>query len=338
MTGDGTDQRPADAGELDRLAAETGFSGVVRADAGGALVLERAYGLAHRGLGIANEPSTRFGVASLTKGLTAVTVLSLVEEGVLRRDTRARDILGTDLPLIDAAVTIEHLLRHRSGIGDYLDESVDWQPTDHVLAVPPHRLARTEDYLAVLGGHPQAFPPGTEFAYCNGGFVVLALLAERVSGMPFDALVRARVCEPAGMADTALDRSDEPGARTALGYLEGQGLRTNVLHLPVRGSGDGGIVTTAADVRAFWAALFSGRLLRPETVAQLATAPDGDPYGLGFWLDPPGLALEGSDAGVSCRTLHDPERDVTVTVLANTSEGAWPVAQHLVKSPPWTLD
>ncbi len=323
------------SGALDRLAAETGFSGVVRADRGGELVLERAYGLAHRGLGLPNEPSTRFGVASLTKGLTAVTVLSLVEAGTLAMDTRARDLLGADLPLIDVAVTVEQLLRHRSGIGDYLDESVDWQPTDHVLAVAPHRLESTEDYLAVLGGHRQAFPPGTEFAYCNGGFVVLALLAERASGMPFHTLVHERVCEPAGMRDTAFDRGDEPGPRTALGYLAAEGLRTNVLHLPVRGSGDGGIVTTAADVRAFWTALFAGRLLRPEIVAQLANAPDGDPYGLGFWLDPPGLALEGSDAGVSCRTLHDPERDVTVTVLANTSEGAWPIAKHLAGSAPW---
>jgi len=205
-----------------------------------------------------------------------------------------------------------------------------------VLAVAPHRLERTEDYLAVLGGHPQAFPPGTEFAYCNGGFVVLALLAERASGTPFPALVHARVCEPAGMEDTAFDRGDEPADRTALGYLETDGLRTNVLHLPVCGSGDGGIVTTTADLRAFWTALFGGRLLAPATVAQLATAPDGDPYGLGFWLDTPGLALEGSDAGVSCRTLHDPERDVTVTVLANTSEGAWPIAKRLAVSPPWS--
>ena len=70
------------------------------------------------------------------------------------------------------------------------------------------------------------------------------------------------------MEDTAFDRGDEPGPRTALGYLEAEGLRTNVLHLPVRGSGDGGIVTTAADVRAFWTALFAGRLVPPEIVAR----------------------------------------------------------------------
>ncbi len=81
------------------------------------------------------------------------------------------------------------------------------------MPVPVHELATTEDYLAVLGGHPAKFPPGERFAYCNSGYVVLALIAERTSGVPYHELVRQRVCERAGMRDTAFLRSDElPGA------------------------------------------------------------------------------------------------------------------------------
>jgi CubicO group peptidase (beta-lactamase class C family) len=58
-----------------------------------------------------------------------------------------------------------------------------------MLTVPPQDLATTEQYLAVLGGHPAKFPAGERFSYCNGGYVVLALLAERVSGVPFHRLV-----------------------------------------------------------------------------------------------------------------------------------------------------
>ena len=101
------------------------------------------------------------------------------------------------------------------------------------MPVPVHLLASTEDYLRVLAGHRQVFAPGERFAYNNSGFVVLALIAERVSGIPFERLVQERVCEPAGMRDTAFLRSDEPAGRTALGYLDAHGLRTNVLHLPV---------------------------------------------------------------------------------------------------------
>ena len=107
-------------------------------------------------------------------------------------------------------ITVEDLLAHRSGIGDYLDEDDDGEISDYVLPVPVHRLADTEDYLAVLGGFPQVFAPGERFAYNNGGFVVLALLAERASGASFRRLVAERVCGPAGMADTAFHRLDEP--------------------------------------------------------------------------------------------------------------------------------
>jgi CubicO group peptidase (beta-lactamase class C family) len=72
----------------------------------------------------------------------------------------------------------------------------------------------TEDYLAALDGHPIVSPAGERFAYNNGGYVVLALIAERVSGMPYHDLVAARVTEPAGMADTRvspLGRTDRTG-------------------------------------------------------------------------------------------------------------------------------
>ena len=61
-----------------------------------------------------------------------------------------------------------------------------------------HTLTETEDYLAVLDGFPTKFPPDERFSYCNGGFVVLALVAERASGMPFRELVAERVCSRPG--------------------------------------------------------------------------------------------------------------------------------------------
>src|SRR4051812_35657013 len=104
--------------ELDAVASEIGFSGVVRIDHGDRIELARAYGFAHRGFEIPNELDTRFGLASGAKGFTALTIVSLIEDGVLELSTPARSVLGSDLPLIDDSVTVEHLLSHRSGIGD----------------------------------------------------------------------------------------------------------------------------------------------------------------------------------------------------------------------------
>ena len=317
---------------LDECAQRTGFSGVVRIDRAGRTEVVRAYGLADRAHGIAVAGDTQFGVASGTKGFTALTVMSLVQDGALTLQSTARSILGDDLPGIADDVTIEHLLAHRSGIGDYFDEE---SITDYPLSVPVHELATTEAYLVLLDGHAMAFPPGERFVYNNGAFVVLALIAERLSGVPFHDLVGQRVCAPAGMADTAFLRSDELPGSAAIGYL-GAGPRTNVLHLPVRGNGDGGIFTTAGDVRALWVALLAGRIVEPSWVAEMVrprseSSDESLRYGLGFWLAPdgPGLELHGYDAGVSFRTRHDPETSTTTTVLSNTGEGSWPIEEVL---------
>ena len=313
------------------VAAETEFAGAVRVDRGGRVQLCAAYGLAHRGLRISNTVDTQFAIASGVKGLTALTIVTLIVDGTLDLRTTACSLLGDDLPLIDDAVTIEQLLSHRSGIGDYLDEDAE-QP-EYPMRVPVQQLATTEQYLAVLDGFPMQAAPGDQFKYCNGGYVVLALLAERAAGIPFHDLVADRVCRPAGMADTAFLRTDELPGRAAIGYVDAT--RSNVFHLPVRGSGDGGIYTTLEDVHSLWAALFAGRIVPLEWVEEIIprsgrTESGSYGYGLGFWLPAEGgVQLEGADAGVSFRSEHRPSSGVTFTVISNTTDGAWPVAERL---------
>jgi CubicO group peptidase (beta-lactamase class C family) len=321
---------------VEAMAESTGFSGVVRVDRAGSVEFAKAYGLADRGHQIPNTIDTQFAIASATKGLTALAVMGLIEDGSLELTTRARSVLGGDLPLIDDGVTIEHLLAHRSGIGDYLDEAAAGEITDYVMPGSMHELATTERFLPILDGYDTAFPPGERFAYCNGGFVVLALIAERVSGVPFHELVLGRVCEPAGMGDTEFLRSDELPGRAAFGYLALDGPRTNVFHLPVRGNGDGGIYSTLADISSFWSALFAGLVVSKDRVAEMvrphSDAPEhGKRYGLGFWLHASSdvVMLEGYDAGVSFRSAHDPASMTTYTVISNWSDGAWPLVDLL---------
>jgi CubicO group peptidase (beta-lactamase class C family) len=306
------------------------FSGVVRVDQGGRVVFERAAGLADRRWSIPMTTATRLSMASGTKGFTALAVMALVESGELRLDTPARSLLGADLPLIDDGVTVEHLLAHRSGIGDYLDESTLGDIETYAMPVPVHQLDSTEGYVTSLDGYPQVSPPGEEFAYNNGGYVVLALLAERAAKMPFEQLVDELVVKRAGLANTEFLRSDSLARGVATGYLDLEGLRTNSLHLPVLGSGDGGLFTTAADMATFWTALFDGRIVSEDKV-RLMTAPRSESpkhkrrNGMGFWLtmNGPTVFLEGYDAGVSFRSMHDPTTSTTRTTISNTSEGTW---------------
>jgi CubicO group peptidase (beta-lactamase class C family) len=109
-----------------------------------------------------------------------------------------------------------------------------------------------------------------------------------------------------------------------------------MLHLPLLGTGDGGIYTTAADCSALWNALFSGRIVSPELVAEMVRPhsdwpEESERYGLGFHLDATSDTawLEGHDAGVSFASLHQPSSALICTVISNWSEGAWPIVTML---------
>jgi CubicO group peptidase (beta-lactamase class C family) len=327
-------KEPVDS--TDQIAADTKFSGVVRVDSADGIAFNKAYGLANRSYELSNTIETQFAIASGTKGLTALTIVALIERKSLHPETTARSLLGADLPMVDDDVTVEQLLCHRSGIGDYLDEDTDIDVTDYIMPIPVHELNSTESYLRVLGGHAAKFSAGQQFSYCNSGYVLLALLAERGTATPFHDLVVEHVCRPAGMTDTAFLRSDELPGTAAIGYLTAEGNRSNVFHLPVLGSGDGGIYSTAADMSSLWTALYAGQIVSLDWVAQMTTPRSDVPenssrYGMGFWLheSTDAAILVGSDAGVSFRSVHDPRRGLTYTVLSNTSQGAWPLAKHL---------
>ena len=319
---------------MDRLAVNDDFSGVVSVRVGDEIVFEAAYGLADREHHRLNTPTTRFGIASGSKGFTALTVMGLVEDRRLDLSTTARSLLGTDLPLVDSTVTVEHLLAHRSGIGDYLDETVLDDVEVWPFELTPDALINTSDYLPLLDGRAQTFAPGTEFAYCNGGYVLLASLCERVTDTPFIELVQRHVFEPAELHSTAfLDLLHLPND-AALGYLADG--RPNRANLPRRGSGDGGCVSTVADLAQFWRAFFDGSIVGNDSAQTMTAArsdvpSEGARYGLGFWLDPTNgsVSLEGFDAGVSFRSTHDPARGLTATVISNSTRGAWPMLRAL---------
>jgi len=127
-------------------------------------------------------------------------------------------------------------------------------------------------------------------------------------------------------------RSDELPGDAAVGYLHADGLRTNVLHLPVVGGGDGGVFTTVGDVARLWAALEGDRVIsaatRGDAWRSRSDLPDGEGYGLGFWRRAAAVELHGADAGASFRAVHVPGR-FSWTVLSNTTRGAWPVLRRL---------
>lgn len=325
-----------DPGRLDEAIKQRPFTGVIAIDVGDDRVLERAEGFLHRALGVPMRADARIAIASGGKAFTALAVMRLVEQGRLRLDQPVRELLGSDLPLVDSGVTIEQLLDHTSGIGDYLDEEADWEVDDFVLPLPVHTLTTAEAFLPLLDGHSQVSPPGARFAYCNGAYMVLAVVLERVTGDTYHHAVKRLVLDRAGLERTGFLPLNALPADAASGYLHDVGDLVNTLHLPVLGNGDGGIFTTAADLHRCWRAFAAGGIVAPGTV-ELMTRPRHDVPdeqqrgGMGVFLHAslPVLMLEGYDAGASFCSWHEPQSQTTISVLGNSSEGGWPVMRVL---------
>jgi len=323
-----------DLEELTSVADESDFSGVAVVSRGDDRTAVIVSGLADRASRRAITVDTLFATASATKTFTALTAVSLVESGELGLPTTLRELVGDQLPHVDPTVTIEHLLGHTSGVGDYLDEEQLGDVDEHILGVSAHTLESPDDYLPLLAVHRQVSSPGERFAYNNSGFVMLSIAIERAGGKSFHGLVRERVFEPAGMQTAGFLRTDDLPEAAAIGYLENG--RSNVFHLPVIGGGDGGAYLNVADMDAFWRSLFEGRIVSPAMLAMMTTPRSDLPghdraYGLGFWLRPSGdpVMLEGMDAGVSFRSAYDRPSGVGYTVVSNTSGGVWPLATCL---------
>jgi CubicO group peptidase (beta-lactamase class C family) len=231
-------------------------------------------------------------------------------------------------------VTLYHLLTHTSGVGDYIDESADRNVEVWPYAMPASDLLTTADYTPLIANRPPEFAAGARFEYCDSGYVLLALIAERATGASFYDLARERVFARAAMKASTFLRGDELPPNAAHGYLTDG--RTNIANIPCRGSGDGGAFSTVGDLAAFWSALFAGELVPPEVVDEMVRPRHDVPserkrYGLGFWLAAEGdrVLLEGYDAGVSFRSAYEPSTELQYTVISNTTDGAWPIVRVL---------
>ncbi len=325
---------------LDSAAEANRFSGVVSLHLGPELAFERAYGYADRSNQVVNTMQTRFGTASATKAFTALSVCALMEKGPLALDTSVTDVLDVALPQVSKAVTIEHLLTHTSGIGDYYDEEVVTDFTSFHVSIPWYTLERPRDYVPLLAELPPKFSPGARFSYCNSGFILLGLVIEKLAGVAYQEFVQTRIFDRAEMSDSGFMRLDALPERTAIGYIDAvDRWRTNVYNLPVVGGPDGGAFSTAADMGKFWSALGRGLIVGREwrerfLEPHVPTPTSGVLYGLGVWIyqlpDRPTFHfVEGADAGVSFSSLHGFESGAEYTVACNAPPGANKIVELL---------
>lgn len=328
--------------KLDSSINTHAFSGVVSIRQQSRVLYERAAGYADRSNKVANTLGTRFGIASGTKFLTALAIGKLIVTNKLSFSTRLRDCLTLDFPHYSPEITIRHLLTHTSGIPDYLDEDKVTDNENLFVSRPWYELKSPRDYLAVFPDEPMKFPLGKRFSYSNSGYILLGVVIEEVTGLRYQDYVEQAIFKPIGMNRSGYFAFNQLPEQTALGYIEDAGSwRTNIYNLPIIGASDGGAYTTVDDLAILWRAFWANEILPKELVELYATPyvsteteEASTRYGYGLWIDEelgrqPEVYIMGSDAGVSFWSSVTRNTDLQVTVISNTTEGAWPVLRDL---------
>jgi CubicO group peptidase (beta-lactamase class C family) len=296
----------------------------------GRVTFRHAYGMADLEHHRPATAATAYRLASLTKQFTAMAVILLVRDGRLRYDQPVRELLP-ELPPAAAGMTIRHLLNHTSGLVDYEDLIPDTQ-TVQVSDLDVLHLLSARDSVY--------FPPGTRYRYSNSGYCLLALVVERVSGMPFARFLRERLFTPLGMTRTVAHREGQDTVpERAYGYTPDSGrFVPSDQSVTSATLGDGGIYTSVEELVHWDEALYTERLVDRATLALATTPPalpdDSTQYGFGWFVDTyRGLRRwrhTGETSGFTNAIQRFPERRTTIIILTNRNGGApWTIAERI---------
>jgi CubicO group peptidase (beta-lactamase class C family) len=336
--------------QVSTSAIDSLFSGFASAhDPGCAvLVIKDGEAVFRKGYGVADlrtlekiSPETNFRLASLTKQFTAMAVMLLVHEGKLQYEDRLTDVFP-DFPAYGKAITIRQLLHHTSGLIDYEDIMAK-----EYAGISDDKIPQIKDtgVIDLLKRQTSTkFTPGTRWEYSNSGYVVLAMVVEKRSGMRFGDFLRQRIFTPLGMTGTiAYEKGRNEVTHRAYGHTRTAGGWSETDQSSTSATlGDGGVYTSLDDLEKWDHALAANTLLTAKemepalTAATTAsTAANGAPlqqaggslaplYGFGWFLGPyrghRRYAHYGETVGFRTAIQRFPDDHLTVIVLANRAD------------------
>ena len=284
------------------------------------------------------SPDTPFAIASMSKTFTAAEILALVDEGKLAVTDSAVRFVPPGLPIrLDPRITIGMLLDHTSGLADYfLNRTID-----PALQRAPTRTWSAADALRFVG--KRLSPPGAAFHYANTNYLLLGLIAERVSGHSLADEIRRRFVDPLQLTSTWYQAVEDARGTLAHGYrLPGTKLTVKPIDLddgsgiaPFRSvvtaaGGAGSIATTSGDLARWARALYGGDVLGPVGTALMLsdfTKTTGYVKGVFYGYGVQALSIDGhASLGHSGRLIgfrgavrHFPVDGYTIAVLTNQS-------------------
>lgn len=302
------------------------------------ILCEYVTGFADLANKVSNSLDTKFASASAGKVFVAVGILQLIEQEKIKFD----DTLGVllDIPLndIDKDVTVRQLLNHTSGVPDYFDESVMDEYEELWIDYPNYKIRHNSDLLPLFINKPMMYPKGEKFQYNNSGYVLLAMIIEKITGMYFDQYLRENIFDICGMKSTGYYELDRLPAKCANNYIycnDTNDYRTNIFSVDVKGTGAGGAFITVKDIISFWTNLLEGKLISNMLVSDMLNKQSGNGvdaeegyYGYGVWIidNPNGkdfAYFQGCDPGVSFLSEYNPNNGIISVLVSNYGDNVW---------------
>ncbi|MDP9003462.1 MAG: beta-lactamase family protein [Verrucomicrobiota bacterium] len=283
------------------------------------------YGLANIKARLPITPDSLFDLASVSKHMTGVAILTLVEQRKLKIDEPVAHYLKDfAVPQKGRPVKVADLLYHVSGLADYTGD--EWDGSDEEFA-----SLTTEAHLKWLNGTAPRRAPGVKYQYNNSEYALLALIVERLSKQTFACYVHDHLFAPAGMKHTVvLDGTAKLPSSAVVGYETNDDGKVSLSSSPTVITGDGSVYTSVRDL-ALWDKALRDHIILNKQSQELAWSggrydnskpirdEDGDGYGVGWVIENKRhlVSHSGSWSGTATYLLLDLERGYTVAVLSN---------------------
>jgi CubicO group peptidase (beta-lactamase class C family) len=239
------------------------FNGVALVAERGRVLYERAFGAADLEWGTPNAPDTKFEIASMTKPMTALLIMQLVEEGKVRLDGHVSEYVPYYPRETGGKITVGQLLNHTSGLQQDIAFSDDPNDVPPIVAKINADLLSNDELVKLIAARPLRFEPGTRYGYSSDGYAVLGAVVEHVTGKSYWQALAERVLRPAGMAETGPALLAPLVPRRASGYRQTfAGVENAQLIAPTPA---GGLYSTARDLHRWDRALYGDALAGPRS-------------------------------------------------------------------------
>jgi len=317
---------------------DSNFRGNIYIVQNGKVLYEKENGFSDLPNKIPNTVETKFASASAGKVFVAVGILQLIEQGRIQFDDTLGMLLDIELNGIDKDVTVRQLLNHTSGVPDYFDESTMDDYEELWINYPNYKIRHNSDLLPLFINKPMMYPKGEKFQYNNSGYVLLAMIIEKVTGMYFDQYLKANIFDRCCMASTGYYELDKLPSACANSYIycaDSNDYCTNIFSVDVKGTGAGGAFITVKDIISFWTNLLEGNLISKALVSDMLSKQSGDGanevegyYGYGVWIidNPNGrdfAYFQGCDPGVSFISEYNPNNGIISVLVSNYGDNVW---------------